>query len=272
MKATILWQVNNGKTLNWESEFLLKTISFFFFLAMKCSRDSSCFLAFVTHLTLLVSDDVPTGSTLRYTRQASIKCRRQLGALFLAHLSSDCSCHCFGPVCYCFQATRFRFNRGSLDLDDWLDLGTGTPARTSKFIQPSVRTDDSCLNLSLFCFSVQLQKTNFCGTQDGKRRTLLELFYNIVVGWIFVFVMISVKVGATRVKYSLYYLLIAAENVTMIVLWFLQPESQLVWYHLPALIVTCAFFVLGLCFMMIYYRHYHPDGKMPNKEESAKLF
>lgn len=154
----------------------------------------------------------------------------------------------------------------------WILAQVHPPARRSKFIQPSVRTDDSCLNLSLFCFSVQLQKTNFCGTQDGKRRTLLELFYNIVVGWIFVFVMISVKVGATRVKYSLYYLLIAAENVTMIVLWFLQPESQLVWYHLPALIVTCAFFVLGLCFMMIYYRHYHPDGKMPNKEESAKLF
>jgi len=117
-----------------------------------------------------------------------------------------------------------------------------------------------------------LQKTNFCGSQDGKRRTLLELFYNIVVGWIFVFVMISVKAGATRVKYSLYYLLMAGENVAMIVLWFLQPGSHEAWYHLPALVATCACFILGLFFMMIYYRKYHPDGRMPNKEESAKLF
>jgi hypothetical protein len=25
-------------------------------------------------------------------------------------------------------------------------------------------------------------------------------------------------------------------------------------------------------FMFLYYRHYHPDGKMPNKNQSPKLF
>lgn len=117
-----------------------------------------------------------------------------------------------------------------------------------------------------------LQRTNFCGTNDGKRKHCEEFFYNVVVGWMFTFVMINVKAAATRVKYSVYYLLMAAENTTMIVLWFLQPESDNHWYHLPALIGTCVSFVLGLFFMFLYYTRYHPDGKMPKKNESAKLF
>ncbi|XP_032792295.2 XK-related protein 7 isoform X1 [Daphnia magna] len=116
------------------------------------------------------------------------------------------------------------------------------------------------------------QRTNFCGTNDGKRKHCEEFFYNVVVGWMFTFVMINVKAAATRVKYSVYYLLMAAENTTMIVLWFLQPESDNHWYHLPALIGTCVSFVLGLFFMFLYYTRYHPDGKMPKKNESAKLF
>lgn len=87
----------------------------------------------------------------------------------------------------------------------------------------------------------------------------------------FVFVLINVKSAATRVKYTVFYLLIAAENTTMIVLWYLQPDSLDRWYHLPGLIGTCASFVLGLFFMFLYYRHYHPDGKMPRKNESPKF-
>ena len=118
----------------------------------------------------------------------------------------------------------------------------------------------------------KIKRTNFCGTQDGTRKPCAEFFYNIVVGWVFTFVMINVKAAATRIKFTVYYLLMAAENTTMIVIWFLQPDSKTHWYHLPALIVTCVFFILGLYFMFRYYRHYHPDGKMPNKNESPKLF
>lgn len=125
---------------------------------------------------------------------------------------------------------------------------------------------------SYFIRFFSLQRTNFCGTKDGKRKHCEEFFYNVVVGWVFTFVMINVKAAATRVKYSIYYLLMATENTAMIVLWFLQPESTTHWYHLPALIGTCASFVLGLFFMFLYYRHYHPDGKMPKKNESPKLF
>lgn len=124
----------------------------------------------------------------------------------------------------------------------------------------------------LFWLLFTLQRTNFCGTIDGKRNQCGEFFYNVVVGWVFTFVMINVKATATRVKYTVYYLLMAAENTTMIVIWFLKPESATHWYHLPALIGTCLSFIVGLLFMFLYYRHYHPDGKMPNKNQSPKLF
>ena len=83
--------------------------------------------------------------------------------------------------------------------------------------------------------------------------------------------MINVKAAATRLKYSLYYILMAAENTAMIVLWYLEPDSYQHWYHLPALIGTCAAFVIGLFFMLIYYRKYHPEGKMPKKDQPVKL-
>lgn len=88
----------------------------------------------------------------------------------------------------------------------------------------------------------------------------------------FTFVIINVKAAATRIKYAVFYVIMAAENATMIVFWFLSAEAATHWYHLPALIGTCASFVLGLFFMFLYYRRYHPDGKMPNKNERAKLF
>lgn len=116
-----------------------------------------------------------------------------------------------------------------------------------------------------------LQRTNFCGTADGKRKPCEELFYNVVVGWVFTFVMVNVKNAATRVKYFAYYLVVAGENGAMIALWFLDPASAAHWYHLPALVGTCASFVLGLFFMTIYYKRYHPDGKMPNKSQRGRL-
>lgn len=139
-------------------------------------------------------------------------------------------------------------------------------------LQVRTRVKIKASNLSN-CFGyLSLQRTNFCGTVDGKRNNCGEFFYNIVVGWVFTFVMINVKATATRVKYTVYYLLMAAENTTMIVLWFLLPESATHWYHFPALIGTFVCFILSLVFMFVYYRNYHPDGKMPNKNQSPKLF
>lgn len=120
----------------------------------------------------------------------------------------------------------------------------------------------------LLCY----QRTNFCGTPDGERKQFAEFFYNIVIGWVYTFVMINVKAAATRLKYAVFYVIIAIENTAMIVLWFLRPESVDHWYHFPALIATCVCFALSLVFMCLYYRHYHPDGKMPKQNESPKLF
>jgi len=84
--------------------------------------------------------------------------------------------------------------------------------------------------------------------------------------------MLNVKAAATRVKYVVYYLLMAGENAAMITLWYLQPESPEHWYHLPALIGTCVAFAVGLLFMLIYYRSYHPEGRMPKWDQRARLF
>ena len=94
------------------------------------------------------------------------------------------------------------------------------------------------------------------------------------MGWVYEFTMINVKGSPTRWKYTVYYLLMLAENATMISLWFFIPENDPHWYHLPAFVGTSSAFFLGLVFMLLYYKKYHPDlidGKMPKKNEPAKL-
>lgn len=92
------------------------------------------------------------------------------------------------------------------------------------------------------------------------------------MGWVFTFAIINVKAAATRIKYTVFYILLAVENATLITLWFIEDQTQYNWYHYPALIFTFVSYVLGLFFMYLYYRHFHPDGRMPNKNETPKLF
>lgn len=96
--------------------------------------------------------------------------------------------------------------------------------------------------------------------------------YNIVIGWVYTFVMINVKNEATRYKYIFYYIIMIGENATMIAFWYLAPDSASLWYHLAALISTPVAFFVGLAFMLLYYRKYHPDGIMAMTNSSARIF
>ncbi len=69
------------------------------------------------------------------------------------------------------------------------------------------------------------QGTNFCGSIDNKKRPIAELVYDIVIGWIFVFDIVHVTEGPTRLKNAVYYTLMAAEMVTMLTAWHIAMEN-----------------------------------------------
>jgi hypothetical protein len=50
------------------------------------------------------------------------------------------------------------------------------------------------------------------------------------------------------------------------------PWSKEGWYIWGGLCSVPAFFVIGLIFMLAYYRFCHPTGAMPNKSQKSSLF
>jgi hypothetical protein len=70
------------------------------------------------------------------------------------------------------------------------------------------------------------QGTNFCGSIDNTSRPLAEVVYNIVIGWIFVFDILHVKEGPTRMKNCVYYALMVAEMIAMLVAWNMEMENM----------------------------------------------
>ena len=91
------------------------------------------------------------------------------------------------------------------------------------------------------------------------------------MGWVYNFTMINIKGSPTRWKFAFFYLIVMAENATITAVWYLNPDNGPHWYHLPALVGTGVSFAVGIAFMLLYYRKYHPDGKMPKKSHPANL-
>ena len=57
----------------------------------------------------------------------------------------------------------------------------------------------------------------------------------------------------------------------------LDPEDYVIWarekwYQWTGIIGIPACFLLGILFMISYYRFYHPEGKMPAQKQVATLF
>ncbi|XP_074641924.1 XK-related protein 6-like [Tubulanus polymorphus] len=98
-----------------------------------------------------------------------------------------------------------------------------------------------------------LQKTNFCNHKYE------EYFFDIICGVIYIFCFFNVKEGQTRHKYSIYYSLIYLENVCLIVPWYLFMENRNAWYHTGALIFVLFGHFVGIVFMLIFYKWYHPS-------------
>lgn len=81
-----------------------------------------------------------------------------------------------------------------------------------------------------------------------------------IIGY-FIYFPFAIGFPCNVVQYSLYTFILVAgavENFTMIVLWYIQPENVHLWYHLPALVVTCLTFILGIIFMQLYNFLYRP--------------
>ncbi|XP_067119472.1 XK-related protein 4-like [Centruroides vittatus] len=116
---------------------------------------------------------------------------------------------------------------------------------------------------------VMHQQTRFCDTDTGEPRPCHEYLFNMVIGAIYLFCFLNVKEEPTRRKYAAFYVIVFLEDASMIVLWYLKCDTHL-WYRYPALGGVIGAFFLGIVFMLIYYRYFHPNGRMPLVNRAAR--
>lgn len=107
---------------------------------------------------------------------------------------------------------------------------------------------------------IHAQSTNFCASQSGHRRPVLELFYNTVMGAVHIFCYINLKDSPSRRRMVFFYALTLIENTAMISVWYIIMEvvySQ--WFEMTMIFSVEALWVLGICCVIGYYAFLHPD-------------
>ncbi|NWR72099.1 XKR9 protein, partial [Centropus unirufus] len=121
----------------------------------------------------------------------------------------------------------------------------------------SVRSSVSLLIFLWICgFTWTLkQHTTFCKSKK------MEYLYRMVVGIILIFTFFNIKGRKTKVCLSIYY---AAHTVVtlgiLFVYLFWKPSIIKEIYFTTVSILTSLSLVLGIIFLVVYYRHFHPTA------------
>lgn len=103
-----------------------------------------------------------------------------------------------------------------------------------------------------------IQKTDFCSTQ------VEELFFDAVIGIVYIFSFFNMKEGHTRYRAAFFYIIVFIENTVMFALWYhYDGKPYMKWYTIPALVFVWGGFVMGLFFMLSYYCCLHPNIDYP---------
>lgn len=112
------------------------------------------------------------------------------------------------------------------------------------------------------------QKTSFC-----PQGACLEWTFDGLVAVVLIFCFINIKDGKTRHRVVPYYVLMFLENSILIALWYNNHHKD-AWYNVPALMAVWGGFSIGLLFMFIYYRFFHPSVAIENrcKPRCSRLF
>lgn len=106
------------------------------------------------------------------------------------------------------------------------------------------------------------QGTNMCDDpKSGRCRPCREYMLDMMIGAIYLICLIPVRDEPTRYKYTAFYAITFAQNTVFTLCWYFALHEQ-VWYADPALVWVFGSFGLGIFFMLLYYRYFHPNGKL----------
>ncbi|VVC94039.1 unnamed protein product [Leptidea sinapis] len=108
---------------------------------------------------------------------------------------------------------------------------------------------------------IMTQKTRFCSNKYE------EMFYNVIMGFVYCFCFVNVKGGHTRYRLLLFYTLFITQNFGSLILYVLISDVQnlkKLWSIISTLSISFGT-VFGIITMILYYRYFHPKGPIPWK-------
>ena len=121
----------------------------------------------------------------------------------------------------------------------------------------------------LMIYWVKKDETKFFTKKDGRYNGCFEILFKILMGFIYIFCYITTKDGSTVISQIIYYLLLYLENISMMIAWTMLNDRNLDSFEITAVCVVFLAMILGIVFMLIYYKHFHPSIKRNNKENVA---
>ncbi|XP_072390330.1 XK-related protein 4-like [Diabrotica undecimpunctata] len=109
------------------------------------------------------------------------------------------------------------------------------------------------MTLWLACTSA---KNNFCN-----HNSLYDFLFYCILGAVYIFTHVVLVEGPTCCKYVIFYCVLFAENTIANVVWIVSADQELreKVYYLPIILLNVIPFFLGLIFMLLYYKVFHPN-------------
>jgi hypothetical protein len=92
----------------------------------------------------------------------------------------------------------------------------------------------------------------------SENNCLAEILFCVVIGFVYIFTDWNTTNGHRRWPYVVYYVISFAENISMVVVWFILTPNTPAWYHLAVIIFVTLGFGLGVLFMIFYYIGFQP--------------
>jgi len=101
------------------------------------------------------------------------------------------------------------------------------------------------------------QKTRFCDTRCK------EFFFNVVMATVYIFGYLNLLEGHTRLRYVFFYTIMYLENMALLMAWYAVVSTSADWYVIPVLVGVFVGPLIGLLFMLVYYKCCHPNNLSP---------
>lgn len=103
---------------------------------------------------------------------------------------------------------------------------------------------------------VGTSETSFCNKNKLYDSALFAIF-----GMVYVFTYVNLTEGRTFYKYLFFYAILFLENTSANIFWILRQDEKTMesLYYRPVVYLNIIPFILGIVFMVLYYKVFHPS-------------